>query len=263
MKMLQLIKISLLDDLQYRTGTIIRYLSGFFFDYVKVSVWFSLVTYDTARISFQTANSTVQYMILAAALSAIYAAKSSQGITATYLSGDLGRRMLLPCHVLKCEFAQTLGRVIAMLGTNVLPTLMLLTIIFRPSWHINITSVPLSLLMIVLGLVLNWLFEIQIDILCFWFKDTGVIKNFFSIVNKFFSGTLFPLWFMPEALENIVEFMPFSKMLYYPIAYMLNITSKPVFLRNMYILLVWIVLLTITVNITWRKGILKMEVFGG
>ncbi len=263
MKAIQFVKTAFLDDIQYRTGTIIRYLSGFFFDYVKVSVWFTLVTYDTARISFQTANYTVQYMILVAAISALYAAKKSNSITSSYLSGDLSRRLLLPYHILKVELAQTVGRVLTMICTNVLPTFLLLTLIFRPSWQIHAAAVPLSLLMIAAGLLLNWLITVQIDILCFWFKETSVIAGFSDIVYKFFSGTLLPLWFMPEQMRTVIDFMPFSKMLYYPVAYMLQMTSETLFMKNFYILLAWIGLFLITVSITWKRGVQKMETFGG
>ena len=150
-----------------------------------------------------------------------------------------------------------------MMCTNVFPTIILLTIIFRPEWNINIRAIPGAMLMIILGLIFHWLLVIQIDILCFWVKETMVLQNFRTVVYKFFSGTLIPLWFMPDFLQDVIFVLPFSKMLYYPAAYLLNMTSGPLFLKNMLVLVLWTILLVITVTITWKKGMKVMETFGG
>ena len=68
---------------------------------------------------------------------------------------------------------------------------------------------------------------------------------------------------MPEQMRTVIDFMPFSKMLYYPVAYMLQMTSETLFMKNFYILLAWIGLFLITVSITWKRGVQKMETFGG
>lgn len=263
MKSFSIMKIAFLDDLSYRSGTIVRYLSGFFFDYVKVSVWYALVTYESARVSPSTVNATVQYMILAAAISAFYAANDRLMITRDFKNGNISKKMLLPVNLLKNAFCQTTGKVFAILFTNIVPTLILLSLVFKPSWKINVSNIPWVIAMLVTGIIVNWMMIVQIDLLCFWLTETATLQNMRIIIYKFFSGTLMPLWFFPQQISEIINILPFSKMIYYPVAFLLNEIPKKLFMLNFLTLIIWALIFMVALTITWKCALRKIEVMGG
>ena len=86
------------------------------------------------------------------------------------------------------------------------------------------------------------------------------IKN---VIVNILSGTLLPLWFMPNALKKIIEFTPFESIYFTPVKIYLGELSGREIAISMAIQLVWIVLLWSVANIFWKKGVKKLVVQGG
>ena len=86
------------------------------------------------------------------------------------------------------------------------------------------------------------------------------IKN---VIVKVLSGTLLPLWFMPEILRKIIKVTPFESIYFTPIQIYLGEISGLEILYKMFIQVMWIVILGLIANAFWKRGTKKLVVQGG
>lgn len=262
-KYLKYVELGFSDGLYYRTSNIMTFVSSFFVDYVKVAVWYAAVAFAAKRINSDLINDTLLYMIIAAAISAIYRTQPATSLSAAYVNGSLIHRRVYPVSIIISNFCETLGRSMSRFIINVFPTLLILTWDYRPSWTIVPQRIPIVLVNIVISLYFNYILFAIFDVLCFWLRDTSTLQKLKDIVFKSFSGAMFPLWFLKGTLSDISEYLPFSKQLYSPVAYLMGTMIDSSYFSNLWILTIYSLLGTILVLLLWNKGIKRVESFGG
>lgn len=263
-KYIKYIELGFSDALYYRTSSILTFLSTFFVDYVKVSVWYGAITYVVYRLNQSMVNDTLLYMILVGAFSSIYRTQPAVTLSDAYLNGTLIHRRVYPISILISNFFESLGRVFARLIINVIPTLVILAWVFRPNWnYIVLSRTPMVLVNILVSLYFNYILFALIDVSCFWLKNTQPLQNIKEIVFKFLSGSLFPLWFLNRTFQEVNRYLPFSKQLYNPIAFLMGHSLREEFLFELGILCVYAIVFSIIVLLLWKKGLKRVESFGG
>ncbi len=93
-------------------------------------------------------------------------------------------------------------------------------------------------------------------------KSTGVYQLKKTIIS-FFAGALFPIAFYPRFLQNVIKYLPFKYLRYYPSI----VIQGKINLNDLYsalgIGLVWIIILAFISSMLWNRMIKKLIVFGG
>ena len=77
------------------------------------------------------------------------------------------------------------------------------------------------------------------------------------------SGSMIPLWFMPEWMSGIVEYSPFSSIYFTPVQIYLGQLSYEDIAYKCGLQLVWIGIIYMIGNLLWAKGKKKLVVQGG
>ena len=86
------------------------------------------------------------------------------------------------------------------------------------------------------------------------------IKNVFVSI---LSGSLLPLWFMPEALRGIISVTPFESIYFTPVRIYLGELEGMELLWALAVQIMWIAVLGLIANAFWKKGVKKLVVQGG
>ncbi len=86
----------------------------------------------------------------------------------------------------------------------------------------------------------------------------GVIITVGAVMT-FMSGNIIPLSFFPKWFENITYFFPFRMYVYFPTDILLSERSIHYFLFNIFIALLWLILLIILSKILWKRGIGRLQ----
>lgn len=85
----------------------------------------------------------------------------------------------------------------------------------------GIKLVPESLIWTVLSLLLSFMMVFFINycvgMTAFWLTNTGGIRGIFMLVRDLCAGVLVPLSFFPEAIQNVLFYLPFQFMTYVPV----------------------------------------------
>lgn len=262
-KYVKYLELGFQDALYYRTSNILTFLSSFLIDYVKVMVWYGAISFAERRMNGSIVNYTVTYMIMVCAISSIYRTDPKTTLSRTYVEGTLIHRFIYPVSILISNFFEMLGRAASRFCINVLPTLLILSWILKPNWELEWSRLPFVILNLLIGLYMNYLLFSAVDVLCFWVKDASILQKVREFVFKFFSGSLFPLWFMTNTFALLSAYLPFEKQIYTPVIYLLGMTIDSAFFKDLGVLIIYCIGFTLLVGILWKKGIKRIESFGG
>ena len=82
----------------------------------------------------------------------------------------------------------------------------------------------------------------------------------FDLVNLFLSGALLPLQFMPRWLVMVIKILPFRYIVDFPISVWLTGKTD---INEIFIQILWFVLLSIITNFVYRRAISRLDIFGG
>jgi ABC-type uncharacterized transport system permease subunit len=115
----------------------------------------------------------------------------------------------------------------------------------------------------VLAVVIAIQLAVLLEMLAFWMLEIGGIMLSYSLVSRFLSGALVPLWFMPQWLQVVATVLPFQATTFAPIAIYLGAISGAELVRSLVISAGWIVLLWLIMRLVWSRAVRRVVVQGG
>lgn len=119
------------------------------------------------------------------------------------------------------------------------------------------------LLSIILGYGVLWSISFAVQMLAFWLVNIWSINTIKNVFINVLSGSMIPLWFMPEWIQGVLQFTPFSSIYFIPVQIYLGQLSYQEILLRCLIQLIWIGIIYEVGNILWKKGQRKLVVQGG
>lgn len=110
---------------------------------------------------------------------------------------------------------------------------------------------------------LVFLFSYTVSLLIFWTKVEWSLRMMRNLVQRLFSGALFPLYLLPATLAPIFDALPFQSMVDAPISiFLMQVQGQELFFvfgKQ----LVWIVILFGLGELLWWRAKTKLTVQGG
>ncbi|MGH8792197.1 MAG: ABC transporter permease [Stackebrandtia sp.] len=124
-------------------------------------------------------------------------------------------------------------------------------------------STPVYALSAALGWAVNCCVFLLLASAAFWTLELGGMNFLFFVVNGFLSGAMVPLWFMPDWLRVVLEWLPFQATLYTPVAiYVGQITGADAW-RAVVVQTAWLLLLGGAAAWMWRCAVGRVVSQGG
>ena len=185
-----------------------------------------------------------------------------------YLSGRIGNGSIATELLLPVSFH---GR---MLATNLGVAAFKLLFHFIPAFVIGVLSIgmaapadALSMLLFLLSMLLGygvlWSISFMFQMFSFWLINVWAIMTIKNVFVNVLSGSMIPLWFMPDWMRGVIEYTPFSSIYFTPVQiYLGDVEGSQLvysFLRQIF----WICILLVIGSILWKKGQKKLVVQGG
>lgn len=116
---------------------------------------------------------------------------------------------------------------------------------------------------IILGYLILWLISLIIQTWSFWLFSVWGIITIKNVFVRILSGTMLPMWFMPDFLKKIIAFTPFESIYFTPVQIYLGEISGMELFSKMAVQLLWIGILGCIAGFFWKKGVKKLVVQGG
>lgn len=114
-----------------------------------------------------------------------------------------------------------------------------------------------------LGYGVLWTIGFAAQMAAFWLINIWSLMTIKNVFVKVLSGSMLPLWFMPEWMGGIIRFTPFSSIYFTPVQIYLGQLSPLQIAEKCGMQAVWIALLYLLGNLLWTRGKRKLVVQGG
>jgi viologen exporter family transport system permease protein len=110
--------------------------------------------------------------------------------------------------------------------------------------------------------VLHFCINAMIGLLAFVVEDVSAFTWIYQKLAFIFGGMLIPLDFYPHWLQVLAKALPFSSTIYGPAR--LFVTPSPQLFMNVILLQIsWIVILSLTLTLVYRRGLTQLTINGG
>lgn len=258
---LEFAKKSFLKNLVYRTDYIIGVVNTLITIFVYVAIWKALYSNATELngISFSMVATN---FILSLAISSAFVVDDFM-IARKVRRGEITTDLLKPINFNMYILSYNLGNVGFKLLMNFIPALLISSLFIDLLPPFSAAAFGYSIISVILGFFVLYCISYIIGLLSFWLYNIWSISTIVNVTISILSGTMIPLWFMPEKLINIIKVTPFDSIYFIPISiYLGKIGTNEVF-GSIAKQLVWIAALAFVGHLLWKSAIKKLVLQGG
>ena len=119
------------------------------------------------------------------------------------------------------------------------------------------------LIAVVLAAVISIQLLVLVDMTSFWTLEVTGIYLSYSLVSRLLSGSLVPLWFMPDWLRVLAGVLPFQATTFTPVAIYLGSLEGAAMWRSLGISAAWVIILALLLRWSWARVVNRVVVQGG
>ena len=118
---------------------------------------------------------------------------------------------------------------------------------------------------LVLAFFLGFFFEVTIGLFSFWFLEISSFLFIIMSLNYFLSGHMVPLDLLPAWLRQVLEWLPFQYLAYFPAKVLLGTPdmTHAKLARGLAFQLGWVVLFIVLSRVLYARGLRRYSAFGG
>lgn len=131
------------------------------------------------------------------------------------------------------------------------------------SWYMLLIHILLFLISALLASMINDVFSYIFGVLCFYTSAGWGLNQLKQVIMRFLSGTLIPLSFMPNVMQNILKYSPFAGLAQNPVLIMLMKVDVFESLSMIGLSFVWLVALEVFAHFLFAHASKKITVHGG
>ena len=176
--------------------------------------------------------------------------------------GDLSPRLLLPVHPGVRSLASNVG--FKSIGLFVVvPSVLLLGLVFHPEWETSPGMVALGVLAILPAAAMQFLVGYSIALLSFWITRADAINQLNYTLIFLFSGEVAPIAVMPETLRAVASVLPYRYMLSFPVELITGQLSGAAIPVGFALQLGWLLAAWSLMRFTWTRGVRHYAAVGG
>lgn len=178
-------------------------------------------------------------------------------------SGNLMNFLLRPINYFLYWFSKDIGDK-AMNICFSIAELTLIFIILRPPFFIqtNFFYILLFIFSVILSLFMYFFINFLLGLIGFWSPEVWAPRFIFITLLGFFAGSLFPLDILPKAIYEVLRFLPFTYLLYFPLKIYLGQLSSAQIASGLAISAFWVFAIYFLVNVIWQKGLKSYTAYG-
>lgn len=251
-------KMQILVQLSYRFEVFATLAARYVHIVATVFLWNSVYREQQVINNF-TRQQMITWSVLSAGLATIYTCNVQDMIQKGVREGSVAMELIRPCSLLGLYLSQDIGSVIVNLFLRVIPVVVLGGMSFGLSGPAGGTEFVLFLISVCLGYLILWLMYAMVSMLAFRTLELGNMTVVLRTVIAILSGSMVPLWFFPEWMQQILAWMPFQYTFQTPLGlYIGRITVAEGF-SHIRIQMIWIAFLAASLFGIWsvvRKNIL-------
>ncbi|HCC07233.1 MAG TPA: ABC transporter permease [Clostridiales bacterium] len=261
-KYFKVIKMMLLNNLQYMWDLALGSIHFILIIFIFVNLWQYLYGSGKAMISGYDISQMIWYLIVTELI--IIGTKTALtrgGISDEVKSGNISYILNKPINYIGYQFSNFLGEVIAKLMFYIPFSLVIGFVMIGELRNFNFIHLPFIIIVIALGILVDFFFRFVVGLLAFWIEDTS---PFFWMYGKFLLvfGVFFPPDLFPKIVADIVKVSPIAAIVYGPGKMVVDFSFET-FWSIIIIQIIYLILSIALAFFVYQKGVKKLNVNGG
>jgi len=259
---LAVVRATFMVGLVYRFGFLFSIFGNIIYLGVAYFLWRSIYQHSET-IRGLTFNETFIYIGLGSAMFILLKTYIDWALHYEIREGVIATYLIKPINLGLYMLSGGLGSLLMNLTAITVPTLLLLTLVFK----VEFTRGP-GLILFPLSLFMAFLISFHIDffigLLGFYTDSVWGFGTTKDILVTVLSGALIPLQFFPEVIRNILLWLPFQAIYHTP----LMMVTKPdqsweILLPMLYIQFTWVIILFAATQLFYNQAIKVLRIGGG
>lgn len=255
-------KMEVIQRFTYRLDGTIQILGKFIEPVIYLVVWKTVAEQSGGEVGGYTVAQFAGYFIVWTMVRMFTMGWSPWQMEYRIRQGDFNRLLLRPIHPIHDDTAQMLSWKLLEL-MNVIPTMVVLTLLFKPEIEIQGWAVAAFIPALLLGFATRYIFLWAIALVAFWTTRVNALFNLMFAVEFLISGRIAPISVLPEWAQQIAHIMPFYWMFGFPLDLLIGRLTQQEALTGMAIQAAWVTVMTILLLAVWRVAVKRYSAVGG
>ena len=237
-----------LNFVMWRIRVLLQLLTLFF-------LWNAIIP-QTGQFLGYNQSEMLTYIIGTSLIGAMVIASRSYGVADDINQGELSNYLTKPINYFAYWFAKDLGDK-AMNIVFSACEITILYLIIKPQLFIqnDLSYIFLAAIAIICALLMYFFLNFLLGMIGFWTSETWAPRFLFVIVLNFASGGLFPLDILPKTIFSVLQFLPFTYLLFFPIKVYLGKISTQEIIFGLIISTIWTIIFYFLLKFSWAKGL--------
>lgn len=210
-----------------------------------------------------TQAQTVTYFVMALLSGRIVMTNIHQDLNGQILDGGMNRFLFQPVNHFGYHLMRYLAQSVTQAAYMLIPVIVLAVVFSDNLIRPRLLEATLAFTALLLGLLLNFIIYYGFGLLGFWFGRAEQLTYVLVTVARLLDGSLFPIDFLPSALAQVLQFLPFQYIIYFPVRLFIGAESAQSTATGFAVQGVWILVTVLIVRLAWRRGTRRYGAFGG
>lgn len=260
-KYLSILRVGWLDAVEYRTEFFVSVLGWGIRIFLAVFLWLAVASSKGGSIGDYSFNKIMGYFFIIQIISSFVFSRISFDIALDIYRGDFANYMLKPMNYL-------VFRLVREMSKNAFRTLMGIVIfgsvmfIFFGGIPLPAWKIPLALLVIIGAYLVNFCIVAMIAMSAFWVTSATRFAFIYFGILTIFSGILIPVDLFPPKLFEILFYLPFGYIFYFPAKIIQAPEMTGILWQGLAFQWGYFLALIILVTIQFKLGVKKFEAVG-
>jgi ABC-2 type transport system permease protein len=229
----------------------------------KVAIWVAVYG-GIASVDGVSLPQMITYAIIGASITTASSWEwHVRRVGAQIKSGDIAVFLLKPVRYPAMLFAGEIGQVGFALLSITLPAVVVSALLYGLLPPASLAHGFLFAVFWILGYIILFLLATTAALLSFWLLTSFSLEWMLTALLAILAGRVVPLWFFPEPVAAVFNYLPFAWVAFHPTAVYLGEVPIGEALAFLAIGLLWAVALGATVALLWYRAARRLVVQGG
>lgn len=258
-----LIKMRILTSLAYRFEVWIGMVGDIIMLAASVYIWKAAYGSGIAGAAVVELESMITYTVISVLLASVFQTGVQNTIYTQVREGNIALDFMRPLPLLGIYLSDDIGSMVSALVNKAVPLLVAAVLLFGFPLPAGAGAFAGFLISALLSFVILWLMSAMVGLVAFWVAELGNLGMVKDAVVRVLSGSLVPLWFFPNAVQRVSEWLPFQYTYQTPIGIYIGILPAEEALRAIGIQAIWVIILGLLLTWIWKHARSKVMVQGG
>ncbi len=255
-------KMKLMTSVVYRFEFFASIIASGMVMFSTVFMWRTVYHAVTVVDGFNV-DQMITYSILSTILGMVFNVTVEDAIYERVMQGDIAIDFIRPTNMILCYLAEDIGSSTGILLTRCAPMLLFISIFFYVPTPANGVAFLLFIISTVLSFSIIWIMDAIIGVMHIKMGDLGSLAFAKDCIVLLLSGSIIPIWFLPEKIRLVLSFLPFQYTYQTPLGIYIGKYMPYEALSAMLVQCIWICILLYVLIAVWEKTSKNVLAQGG